>query len=258
MTTEFVGFLPPPGDSIAQYDRKAHFDGQPDSVPDKFREAMSVREEVFVNEQGVPLENELDEDDARSFHWITYASVGTSHTSPPVSPTKQHRGGESHSRRASKDEERRGSTANRVAVGTIRLVPPPHPHHHAPDGLESSRRTYVKLGRLATLPPYRKLGLSKLLINSALEWARENPREIVKPVAPAEAEIAKLEGKEVQEPWNGWVLVHAQTEVEGLWTKYGFERDLQMGTWDEEGIEHIGMWKLLDHVKGTPDHFTLH
>jgi predicted GNAT family N-acyltransferase len=251
MATEFVGFLPPPGASIATYNRKSHWEEQPDSVPEKFKEAMSVREEVFVNEQGVPLENELDEDDPRSFHWIAYASVGTSHSSPSTSPPTQHRGSESHSRKSSKDETRRDSTANRVAVGTIRLVPPPHAPHLSTDGTEmelGARKTYIKLGRVATLRPYRKLGLSKLLINSALAWARDNPREIVKPVAPAEAEVARLEGKGTQEPWTGWVLVHAQTDVESLWAKWGFERDHDMGTWIEEGIEHIGMWKFLEGV----------
>jgi len=256
MSTEFVGFLPPPGDSLANYDHKAHWDQQPDSVPDKFKEAMSVREDVFVKEQGCSLEEEVDEDDARSFHWVAYASVGTSHSSPPVSPvTQQHRGSSNLSRNASVDEGRRnsGSTANKLAVGTIRLVPPPHAPHMTADGKEElllgPRKTYIKLGRLATLSPFRKLGLSKLLISSALDWARQHPSQIVKLLPPAEAEIARIAGKEPQELWKGWVLVHAQAEVEALWAKYGFVRDEAMGTWIEEGIEHIGMWKFIDDVE---------
>ncbi|KAF2431397.1 hypothetical protein EJ08DRAFT_648924 [Tothia fuscella] len=251
--TEFVSIQTPPGDSITNYDRSLHYDEQPSSVPAIFTEAMSVREEVFVKEQGVPLENELDQDDARSYHWVVYASVGTTHssTSTSGSPEAQHRKSAGHSRQSSNDERRRssGSTASRVPVGTIRLVPPPHKHsasQKSASGLYDGpqwepKEPYIKLGRLATLSPYRGLGLSKLLVNSAVDWARSHVDEIVTPLSPAEIEAARLEGKKEQEPWEGRVIVHAQTPVQGLWARFGFVLVSEMGTWWEEGLEHVGM-----------------
>jgi len=160
--SQFVGFLAPPGAALAKYDRKQSHTQQPDEkIPEIFRDAMSVREEVYVVEQNIPLENEFDHDDARSWHWVAYASVGTRNS-------VEGRSGAA---------DRRGSTANKLAVGTIRLVPPPHPPHPEPgsshkidnaEGKEpdvssipargqrgNGREPYVKLGRLAVLQPFR-------------------------------------------------------------------------------------------------------
>jgi predicted GNAT family N-acyltransferase len=258
--TEFISFLPPPGTALDAYIHNAPHDQQPSSVPATFKEAMEVREDVYVKEQKCSLENEVDTDDARSFHWVVYASVGTtSSPSPPInsSPTGGAKGDE---RRASE------STASRVPVGTIRLVPPPHtPHTHAqspeptgdPKRSDSKTPTYVcepkepyiKLGRLATIAPYRGLGLSKLLYNAAVNWASQHPTEIIPPMSPAELEAYKLEGKKEPDFWEGLVLVHAQSDVQGLWEKFGFKVDKEMGSWIEEGIEHVGLWKRLP-VKG--------
>ncbi len=43
-------------------------------LPSVFRDAMMVREAVFVHEQGIPIEHELDSDDERSIHFVIYAS----------------------------------------------------------------------------------------------------------------------------------------------------------------------------------------
>lgn len=251
---------------------------------------MSIREAVFVREQGVPLENELDPDDARSFHWVVYASVGTSgHTSPPSGITRHRKNSSASSGKALMDEEGRRkseSTASRVAVGCIRVVPPPHPPHPK-SGLEhqteaTSLRSpthvshpnshlqqqgikntghvpeepYIKLGRLATLPQFRSMGLSRLLIKAALEYVASHPNEITPLSSPAEIEKAKIEGRPEAIPWQGLVMVHAQKQVEGLWEKYGFKRDDQLGAWDEEGIEHVGMWRRIavkDSVPGRAE-----
>ena len=258
MATEFVAFQPPPGDALSAYDRTQAHDAQPSSVPQTFKEAMEVREDVFVKEQNVPLENELDEDDPRSFHWVVYASVGN--TAAP-SPSALRPVDASIS---AGDERRKSeSTAMRVPVGTIRLVPPPHKSHAEHTGhdgvdadngpksstngradsaqLESSpAEPFIKLGRLAVLKPYRRLGLSKLLINAALNWAKEHAADIVPPKSPAEIEAARLEGKADELPWQGLVLVHAQTQMKRLWENAGFTLDEKMGTWIEEGIEHVG------------------
>ncbi|KAI9880257.1 MAG: hypothetical protein M1830_004602 [Pleopsidium flavum] len=245
MSTEFITFCPQPGHSISSYDRHAPSSEQSSSVPSIFKEAMSIREEVFVHEQHVPLENELDADDPRSFHWVVYASVSSTQSTP---------------------DGRRSSEGGRVPVGTIRLVPPPHPPHpepgtsHAIDNAEggkpkgeADRKTsmhdgkepYVKLGRLATLKPYRKLGLGSLMINTALEWAGKHPEQIMPLSNPMAREARKLAAGESErdERWNGLVLVHAQVVVEKMWAKYGFAKDEGMGVWDEEGIDHVGMWR---------------
>lgn len=158
--------LPPPGPALKKYDPAALHHSQPAGIPEVFRDAMSVREEVYVEEQKVPLENEFDIDDPRSYHWVAYASVGTSSAQPATNGMPEHAG-------------RKGSTANKVSVGTIRLVPPPHPPHPEPgsshkmdnhEGLPSDlhsglsrtkvhdgKEPYVKLGRLAVLEPFRSM-----------------------------------------------------------------------------------------------------
>jgi len=266
MSTEFIGFQPPPGDAVANYDPTDLSNHQPASVPQAFKDAMSVREEVYVTELKVPLEKEFGVDDSRAFHWIVYASVGNASQS---SSTNKNDGSPDIERRASE------STASRVAVGTIRLVPPPHFPHLASESkheiddvhgtVEEPARAdsvattltnepdepYIKLGRLATLSPYRGLGLSKLLINAALSWAKEHPQDILPQLSPAEAEAAKLEGKKERKPWKGLIFVHAQTSVQKLWERYGFVKDEGMGIWVEEGIEHVGLWKRIEVTGGS-------
>ena len=274
--SEFITILPPPGDTIAEYDPTKRSSEQSSSIPQAFLDAMSVRETVFVDEQEVPLVNELDPDDARSWHWVVYASVGRTKT---PSPTRKGSTGNAaipngtHEANNINNGERRtsDSTAARVAVATIRLVPPPHPphpqpgSHHKTDNADAippvthTRRTslhdghepYIKLGRLATLKEYRGKGLSKLLVSAALRWAMEHSVEILPPPEPAAAEAARLEGEDEEDwRWRGLVLVHAQLDrTVGLWERYGFSVDERMGIWDEEGIPHIGMWRRLEVKK---------
>lgn len=267
MTTEFISMLPPPGAIIAKYDTTRPSSDQDPSIPSTFCEAMSIREAVFVREQNVPLENERDSDDARSFHWVAYASVGTSSGASPLPGTTRHRKNSSagSGKGLMDDEGRRKSesTASRVAVGCIRLVPPPHPPHQieatslrSPAHVSGPEEPYIKLGRLATLPQFRSMGLSRLLIKAALEYVASHPNEISPPSSPAELEKAKLEGRPEAIPWQGLVMVHSQKQVEGLWEKYGFKRDEQLGVWDEEGIEHVGMWRRIavkDPVPGRAE-----
>lgn len=171
--SEFISFLPPPGPTLAKYDSAALHTSQPADVPEIFRDAMSVREDVFVKEQKVALENEVDIDDARSFHWVAYASVGTSSSDGAAAMD----GVNKDSATTAEHPGRKGSTAMRLAVGTIRLVPPPHPPHPEPgsshkidnhEGLphemqsglsktemHDGKEPYVKLGRLSVLEPFR-------------------------------------------------------------------------------------------------------
>lgn len=264
--SQFISFLPATASLATSYDRtKRAADQAARDIPTTFKDAMTVRERVYVDEQNVLLENEFDDDDPRSFHWVVYASVGTSSSSNGASPLSEGTP-TTGSASPSPQEERRQSdpTANRVAVGTIRLVPPPHPPHPAPSDthkLDNSLRApatvshtsgtpavgpYIKLGRLAVLPAYRKLKLAALLVRTALDWAAQNGYQIMSPPRPEEIELAKAEGREADlESWNGLTLVHAQTWLEKFWGKFGFVKDEEMGEWDEEGIMHCGMWLTL-------------
>jgi len=46
--------------------------------------------------------------------------------------------------------------------------------------------------------------------------------------------------------WKGLMCVHAQAQVAKAWAKWGFQLDEGMGTWIEEGVNHVGMFQRLD------------
>ncbi|KAI9893296.1 MAG: hypothetical protein M1814_000425 [Vezdaea aestivalis] len=231
MSTEFIVHLPPPGETIRDYDKKLSYSDQLKSIPPHFIDAMTVREEVFVKEQKVSSENEVDDDDPRSFHWVVFASVSS----------------------ADKDT---GNQSNRKPVGVLRLVPPPHDlHPEKAHGQETrpgvikkttmydGQEPYAKLGRLATLKAYRGLGLGKLLVNAAVEWARANPDAILIPMSPATKEAV---GPDNEVSWNGLFLIHAQSSAKRIWERLGFVRDEELGHWDEEGMDHVAMWRRVE------------
>jgi predicted GNAT family N-acyltransferase len=219
---------------------------------------MIVREQVFVREQHIPLQYEFDSDDARSCHWVVYASdcrqedgVTDPDTGAVTLPAQ--------------------ARSKAIPVGTIRLVPFPHsPHPKAgreyvdgkllppragadagdehdaeePEGLApygyKDRETslhdgtepYVKLGRLAVVPGHRGKRLAGLLVNAALDWAAKNQ--------------TYFDHIGSQAHWNGLVCVHAQVSAVLVWQRHGFVRDELMGEWYEEGIPHVGMFRRLE------------
>ncbi|RMZ73121.1 hypothetical protein GMOD_00009638 [Pyrenophora seminiperda CCB06] len=266
--TEFVNTVCPLKGALDGYDNRLPCSKQSISVPQNFADAMTVREEVY-GEQGVPLEVEFDEDDARSWHWIAYASVATHTTSPPKTLRRSDSGNT-----PADDVRRASATATRVPVATIRLIPPPHgtnkyleEHHHTPsaDAPSSPQEAphpsepYIKLGRLAVRTPYRNLGLAKLLINAALDYATSHADLIYRPPSPTALETAQMLGinKEKEITWQGLVMVHAQAHLHSMWEKHGFHEELRSADdgkveipaephWMEEGIEHVGMWKRLE------------
>lgn len=245
--SEFVDLTKPLGERLSLYDPTRPPYDQPKNdaadptkaVPQAFIDAMTVREEVYVKEQNIPLENELDEDDARSFHWVAYASI-------PVKAVATNGNGNDQN-------ARKHSDSTKIPIGTIRLVPPPHPAHPGHEftkfapGNGDSTESYIKLGRLAVIPEFRKAGVSKLLIESALTYAREHPYEVGPQLDPASLEALK---KGMALNFRGLVLIHAQTGVQKVWKRYGFETDEGAGEWDEEGIPHVLMWKRLDVSDG--------
>ena len=117
--SDFVDFIVPLGERMKYYDTTKSPNDQPKNdaaeparaIPQGFIDAMKVREAVFVEEQGVPLENEFDEDDARSFHWVAYASMPRKQSSP-----------DAHARDEKIEKKRRESTSTKMPIGTIRLV----------------------------------------------------------------------------------------------------------------------------------------
>ncbi|OJJ43283.1 hypothetical protein ASPZODRAFT_19685 [Penicilliopsis zonata CBS 506.65] len=116
-------------------------------------------------------------------------------------------------------------------VATIRIVPPPHAPH--PNGFhDPTEEAYIKLTRVATLPHARGRGLSRILLARACDYLAQRPDE-------------------VSPEWNGLILTHAQVDVEGMYLKLGFVTDERLGRWDEEGIQHLGMWKRIDVKRYT-------
>lgn len=116
-----------------------------------------------------------------------------------------------------------GADREPQAVSVLRIVPPPHGAH--PNGYEDAHEEpYCKIGRVATLAHARGQGLSRRLIEEALSWIAAHPRG-------------------VGHGWKGNVLAHAQVDVEKMYQRQGFVTDERLGRWDEEGIDHLGMWR---------------
>ncbi|KAJ0418556.1 acyl-CoA N-acyltransferase [Aspergillus carlsbadensis] len=234
-------YIPPPGPDtpLTLPTRTVPF---PYGNPMALNDALAVRLEVFVDEQKCAAEFELDDDDARSWHWVLYDENA-------VVPGAK--------------------SAVRLPVAVIRVVPPPHAHEGG-HGDESSltengdghgdgivngsakyntqHEPYIKFGRVAVLAGYRGLGLARRLMETGIKWAEENAGEINRALAVVvEKERKGTEAESVPVPvWKGLALVHAQVGVEKMYGRLGFVTDESMGTWVEEGIAHVGMWKRLN------------
>lgn len=172
-------------------------------MPQLFLAAQKVRFEVFVIEQHCSAANEIDTDDATSWHWVIYALPSPpAHDRPrawletsligkvPDGEEEGHYFNNNNYKYVNniKDKEL-GSV---IPVATIRLVPfspsysapaPPsgeggaaaeqQPTHTATK-MWNGKEAYIKLGRLATLRSHRGFGFGRVLIDSALKWAVEN------------------------------------------------------------------------------------
>ncbi|EYE98800.1 GNAT family N-acetyltransferase [Aspergillus ruber CBS 135680] len=256
----------PPG--AAKLTRPTPSNPRPKDNPPLLTDALTVRNTVFIDEQGCSPESEIDEDDARSWHWVMYSS------SRP--------GGEEDGGQGRKQDCEKEGVGKDEAVGVIRLVPPPHaPHEHhdispahahththtdnlnpvndqVNDNIHSPvnqydtiHEPYIKLTRVAVLPAYRGRNLGRKLVETAIDWARRNPGEIehaYSRVVRGPEGLPDRDGGSGDVKWNGLVLVHAQVSVEGMYARLGFVTDEGMGRWHEEGIEHVGMWRRVDVV----------
>lgn len=250
----------PPG--TTKLTRPTPSDPRPEDNPPLLTDALTVRNTVFIDEQGCSPDSEIDEDDARSWHWVMYSGNGDGDQGAKQDGGKKEGDGEGE------------------AIGVIRLVPPPHvPHEHhldispahgdnnannvndndSPDSAaqpvkyDTTHEPYIKLTRVAVVPAFRGCNLGRKLVETAIDWARRNPGQI------EDAFVRAVRGREGlpdqgmiggsgDVKWNGLVLVHAQVSVEGMYARLGFVTDERMGRWDEEGIEHVGMWRRVEVV----------
>lgn len=265
MGTPFISFLEP--NKLEGFKIGASKDAQPSTIPGPFVDAMEVRQDVFIVEQDVPVENEFDSDDPRCCHWVAYASV--------------HKTEEQEVRdEAGNVVQPRKSSTRTTPIGTIRLVPFPHEPHpksggqywnnvlqdaneeereaaaadpetrrsykaDRPTTFHDGKESYVKLGRLAVQKDFRGQGIAGLLVTTVLEWLKENPAYF----DPSITEIGLEQmgaARETEIPsWGGLVCVHAQEQAKGAWERWGFKVDEGMGRWWEEGIPHVGMFQRL-------------
>ncbi|KYK55279.1 acetyltransferase, GNAT family [Drechmeria coniospora] len=265
MGTPFITLLEP--SKLEGYQAGVPHDDQSAQIPRAFLDAMAVRETVFVHEQQVPLENEFDDDDARSCHWVVYASINMTEEL------------EVRDEDGNVVQPRRSSTRT-TPIGTIRLVPFPHEPHPQNGGrywngvlepagdrrvagladasipsktpptdratsFHDGKEPYVKLGRLAVVKDFRGNKLAGLLVDTVLSWLKSNPTYFDPSITELGLEQLGA-SKETEIPkWRGLVYVHAQEQVVGAWTKWGFQVDDAMGRWWEEGIPHVGMFLRL-------------
>ncbi|KAK4102480.1 hypothetical protein N658DRAFT_558142 [Parathielavia hyrcaniae] len=243
MGTPFIALLEP---TELPWDKALPPSEQPNvaSIPRTFVDAMTVRSQVFVQEQNIPQANEFDSDDPRSAHWVIYASVNQTITPAVTDPT------------TGQIIRPRQSSTQSVPIGTVRLVPFPHPPHPVQDGVYVDDRPttfhdgiepYVKLGRLAVTPEFRGRGIAGQLICTAIDWMRKHPSYF--DPSPAERGFSHLgmeQGGALPPRWNGLFCCHAQADAVKVWEKRGFRVDEAMGTWMEEGIPHVGMFLRVD------------
>lgn len=169
---------------------------------------------------------------------------------------------------------RKQSVTKSQPIGTIRLVPFPHPPHPEPgssytaDAINTNpdrdisktppfildrattyhdgKEPYVKLGRLAVLKEFRGAGIARLLVSAALGWMIQNFtffNPSVKSVGMDNVNALSIGEIPV---WKGLVCVHAQEGVAKTWAKWGFKVDEEFGTFMEEGIQHVGMFQRLN------------
>ncbi len=125
-----------------------------------FEKAFAIRVRVFVKEQGVPAEIELDSEDRQAVHLL--------------------------------------ASSGKKAVGTARVV---------------FRRGSAKIGRMAVLKSYRRIGVGKKLLTRAISTAKR--RAVRK------------------------IYLHAQVSVINFYAKMGFR--CVGPVFDEAGIPHRKM-----------------
>lgn len=230
----------------------------------QFLEALLVRKAVFVHEQRVPLDAEIDNDEVRSWHAVILASLVEGEPPRPAATARLVK--------ASLKPHGHGKEEH----GNEHGAPPPKVQdtdsswRGEPDMAGSQvwdgKELFVKIGRLATVLAFRGRGYGSMLVEKLLEHAKAHPGEVIdRPsttgdgLGRAEDDSAQSAGDsdtKEQKPeeelpqWKGLVLAHAQIGVLKMYEKIGFKVDEGMGTWWEDGIEHMGVWRRVDIANG--------
>lgn len=282
-----IHLLPPPGPSVLLLSTTGITSpqGGTSTAPKLFLAAHKVRFEVFVKEQRCSAANEIDADDATSWHWVIYATP-----SPPphdrrawleslgtlvvVGKSSEEEEGPYFNNNNNDDEE---LISGVIPVGTIRLVPPSAAEDHKHNGQASAppplsvegggeeaaeqqqqqqQPTHTPTKMWNGKESYIKLGrLATLRSHRGLGFGKVLVDSALKWAVENAATLRRQprgrdqenEEAEGKGEWNGLVLVHAQRDVEGWYRRIaGFVTDEGLGVWIEEGIEHVGMWRRLD------------
>jgi predicted GNAT family N-acyltransferase len=264
MGTPFISLVEP--SKLEGFKHGRPREDQPASIPSTFLDAMEVRKDVFVDEMSVASENEFGPDDSRSCHWVAYASIHT---------TQEH---EVRDEAGNVIQPRKSSTRT-TPIGTVRIVPFPHGLHPIPGGkywkgvlegeekkpapadedpaaastfvqdrtttFHDGRESYVKLSRLAVQKDFRGSNLAALMINTALGWLKDNASYFDPSITELGLEQVGASRETEIPSWGGLVCVHTPKEVTAIFERCGFKVDEEMGSWWEEGIQHVGMFLRL-------------
>ena len=191
-----------------------------------FIAALYLRKVVFVDEQRCDAANEFDDaDDTQCLHWLLTTLENEEDGEEPaaivrLAPASVQLHVEGKDKLENDGAERPSAKEQEI------LDSPDMERSHVWDGKE----LYVTLGRLATLREYRGRGYGRMLVEAAVEYARQHPEEMVSKQG--------LDGR-----WKGLIQAHAQKAVVEFYAKLGFEVDEGMGRFWEEGIEHVGVWR---------------
>lgn len=239
-----IEILAPPAKSLRKYNLSLPASEQlhSASIPQIFLDSASIREAVFVREQGlVPLEHHVNAEDGRAYHFVAYFKP---------------------------DDE---SLQAKIPIGTLRVLPPPHHPHPEPlsiiltpkpgqvpalkaedifgdvmeeeinQGQQSMRKTswhdgmegWLQVARASVLKEWRGKGIADLLVAEVVRWAGEE-------YVPNE-KLAGKEGSNNLAMWKGLLMCNAREEARRMWERNGFREDIGMGRWIEVGVELFGM-----------------
>lgn len=96
----------------------------------------------------------------------------------------------------------------------------------------NGREAFVKLGHLAILTV-----------------AHDYPYVIADPLSASfKEELRDTLGEilDMNTDWNVLVLIHSPLGLQKFWARRGVQLDEGLGIREEEGIDHVAMWKRLD------------
>jgi GNAT superfamily N-acetyltransferase len=254
LTKIHIEILPPPAKSLTKYNLYLPASEQlhSASIPQTFLDSASIREAVFVREQGlVPLEHHVNAEDGRAYHFVAYFTPG--------------------------DE----SLGAKIPVGTLRVLPPPHHPHPEPwsiiitpkagripalkaeeifgekmaeeirKGQQRMRKTswhdgtegWLQVARASVLKEWRGKGVADLLVAEVVRWAGEE-------YVPNE-QLEDKAGSNNTGMWKGLLMCNAREEARRMWERNGFREDVGMGRWIEVGVELFGMARRVSIVSSS-------